>query len=594
MSQAVTTESTITRAVVYNGNRAQIFRRANISLAPGEHTVHVDGLWDAVDRDSLQVAMKKGGGRTTLRAVQFTTVTSVDDVRPQVAELNKKIAVVQQDLAERKEDAGLCTKAIEAYEAVRHKLCRTSATLKDGAPIPAVHDPAKWAAVSQFVSKGITVQKLKKHELDKGIAKVEQSLNELNTELRRFGPSHIKRTTKDVAELLFTVDADGAAVDPVDLLLELSYLVTGASWKPAYDVRIDSKNKSMQLAYNANVRNSTGEDWSRVQLELSTATGTTLGSMPSLRQWVIREPVPDYGYMQQQQQQQQNCLDYELNECMEQRAAPMMQQMMVTNMMQAPAPAAAAAPPPPKPSAFRAAASTSADVKSSGGSSVFKVAAPATVKSDNESVKVAVTVLDLPVHFRYSAVPKLDPSVYLKVRAVNTSAFDILAGPANVFSDNQLVSNTRLDKVSPGGDFWTFLGTDDDITVRRVKAPHHTVSTTGGFLSGKKKVREFTYHYTAKNMKGSEEELVIWDQYPIAQDKRIVVDAKAPSSEQSHTPCELRPVGAKSAEPVRGTLLHKINDDKFIEWFVQAPPSQETKFDFSFTIEYPDELRVLV
>eukprot|EP00672_Neobodo_designis_P027917 CAMPEP_0174829704 /NCGR_PEP_ID=MMETSP1114-20130205/2087_1 /TAXON_ID=312471 /ORGANISM="Neobodo designis, Strain CCAP 1951/1" /LENGTH=592 /DNA_ID=CAMNT_0016063465 /DNA_START=47 /DNA_END=1825 /DNA_ORIENTATION=+ len=592
MSQAVTTESTITRAVVYSGNRAQVFRKANVTLAPGEHTVHVDGLWDQVDRDSLQVAMKKGGNRTTLRAVQFTSVTSVDDVRPQVAELEKQITAVKDDLAERKEDAALCEKAIESYEAVRRKVCKASATLHEGAPIPAMYEPGKWAAMSQFINKGITEQKLKQRTLNKAVDKVQAELDRLNGELRKLGPNHVKRTTKDVAELLFTVAADGAAADPVDLVLELSYLVSGASWKPAYDVRIDSKGKTMQLAYNANVRNSTGEDWKAVQLELSTAAGTTLGTMPSLRSWVIREPEPVMHSMNQfqYQQQEQNMMLMEAEEkCAAAPRREMMRQMMPTNMMPA-----AAAPPPPRPAVFRSAATVSADVKSSGGSSTFRVVAPATVKADNDPVKVAVTVLDLPVHFRYSAVPKLDPSVYLKVRAVNTSAFDILAGPANVFSDNQLVSNTRLDNVAPGEDFWTFLGTDDDITVKRVKEPHHTMSTTGGFLSSKKKVRAFTFHYTAKNMKGTEEELVIWDQYPIPQDKRITVDAKMPTSEATHTPCEMRPVGAKNVQPVKGSLLHKINDDRFIEWFVQAPPSQETKFDFSFTVEYPDEVRIQV
>ena len=46
---------------------------------------------------------------------------------------------------------------------------------------------------------------------------------------------------------------------------------------------------------------------------------------------------------------------------------------------------------------------------------------------------------ELPVFFRYSGVPKLDPNVYLKVKAVNTSEFPLLAGPSNIFADEQLI-----------------------------------------------------------------------------------------------------------------------------------------------------------
>lgn len=581
--QAVTTESKIVRAVVYSGDRAQIFRRAEVALPPGDHTVHVDGLWSNADRSSLQVGLTKGAARTVMRAVQFTNVQTVEDVRPQVAELQKGIDKLKDDEQRLNEDIEL-TKAAEAsYDAVQNKVVDPRNTLHEGKPLPTAYKPDQWAAISQFILKGIRDQREKRVSLTRELEKVKSEMDKLQQKLRSFGSEHVRRKNKDVAELLLTVAAEGVATDAVPIVFELSYLVQGAKWTPTYDVRINSKAKQMQLAYNANVQNATGEDWTDVRLQLSTAAATNVGTMPALRPWVIAEPQFNV-----QQNYQQDCW------MQQEAAAPpqMMQQMM--NVMPASSSMLRSAPSAPAPRSFAAAATASAAVTSQGGSSTFSVVAPTSVKSDNQPVKVAVTMLDLPVHFRYSAVPKLDPAVYLKVKAVNTTAFDLLPGRANVFSDNQLVSTTRLDKVAPGEDFWTFLGTDDDITIRRVKEPHHTLSTTGGFLSAKKKVRTYTFHYVAKNNKGTEEELVIWDQYPISKDKRLVVDRKVPSQDDTHTPCELRPIGAKQAKPVHSRLLHKVNDDQFIEWFAQMPPGQEVKFDFTFAVEHPDDLNMFL
>jgi uncharacterized protein (TIGR02231 family) len=594
--QAITTDSQIVRAVVYAADRAQVFRSCELTLEPGEHTVHVEGLWTEADRDSLQVNVKRGGAAAVLRAVQFTTVTTVEDVRPQAAALGQQLKEKRAEQKTLQEDGTLLESAIATYMAVRAKLVKRSVTVGEGKPAPTAYDPAKWSAMTTFIAKGLAEHKSKRAQLVRKLADVATKIRELEQKLAQYGGQHVRRTTRDVAELLLTITAEeGSGAGVVKLALELSYLVRGANWTPVYDVRIDSVNRRMQLAYNANIRNMTGEDWKNIKIELSTAPATRGGTMPALRQWRLQDlsnvQQTNYGYggLYQQQQQQQESLS---------RPPQMMQQMHCSapasaNMFFANAPSAPP-PPLPRPRDFSAATSQAATVSSQGGSSTFRVAAAASVKSDNQPVKVAVGVLDLPVHFRYSAVPKIDPNVYLKVRAENTTDFDILPGKANVFSDNQLVSTTTLDAVAPGEDFWTFLGTDDDISVRRVKQPHHTVSTSGGFLSAKRKVRAFTFHYTVKNMKGREEEIVIWDQYPIPTDKKINVEAKVPTAEGDVTPCELRPIGAtgKPTAAVPGRLLHKINDDRFIEWFVPLAPGHEAKFDFSFTVDYPEDVAV--
>ncbi len=68
--------------------------------------------------------------------------------------------------------------------------------------------------------------------------------------------------------------------------LVIEYFVPGARWTPTYVCRLDSANSTANIAVRALICQRTGEDWSGVRLELSTAlpmTWCALPELPSLR-----------------------------------------------------------------------------------------------------------------------------------------------------------------------------------------------------------------------------------------------------------------------------------------------------------------------
>jgi hypothetical protein len=74
--------------------------------------------------------------------------------------------------------------------------------------------------------------------------------------------------------------------------LVLEYFVPGARWTPTYVCRLDSKNNSADIAVRALICQRSGEDWSGVRLELSTAQPTNwceLPELPELRLGRVRE-----------------------------------------------------------------------------------------------------------------------------------------------------------------------------------------------------------------------------------------------------------------------------------------------------------------
>lgn len=118
-------------------------------------------------------------------------------------------------------------------------------------------------------------------ELNEKISTIRRQLMELGVST---GPSIRRNITISVNILS----------DEHELALELSYVVSGASWQPAYDMRLDCAEQTMALVYYGLVTQSTGEDWNGCHISLSTATPAVSGHPPALPSKVVeihRAPV---------------------------------------------------------------------------------------------------------------------------------------------------------------------------------------------------------------------------------------------------------------------------------------------------------------
>ncbi len=57
--------------------------------------------------------------------------------------------------------------------------------------------------------------------------------------------------------------------------------------------------------------------------------------------------------------------------------------------------------------------------------------------------QVTVALVDLSPDFHYNSVPRLSPHSFLQAMAKNTSPYTMLAGPANVFMDNNFIAKVN-------------------------------------------------------------------------------------------------------------------------------------------------------
>jgi hypothetical protein len=64
--------------------------------------------------------------------------------------------------------------------------------------------------------------------------------------------------------------------------------------------------------------------------------------------------------------------------------------------------------------------------------------------ADKKPRKVTIAVMDLSVQLHYTTVPSLAEKAYLRAKANNSSEYQLLPGPMNVFNDNVFVANSQL------------------------------------------------------------------------------------------------------------------------------------------------------
>ena len=525
--RAAPVDSRLSAATVYL-DRAVVTRTAATELAPGVHELTFAGLPAALVDQSLQVSGRGIAAATILdvsaRQV-FLEVTPDARLKTFEDELNAllkqrrglddRTRLLETQLASLAQiEAALITPPTK--DAPRATLAELSATL-----VFLTEQRTKSAADRAALDEA-------REALAPQIAAAEARLKELRGTARG-------RATKTV-----TVRVSATAAGRLELALD--YTVPGASWTPAYDARVTTADRAVELGYFGVIRQSTGEDWRDVALTLSTARPSLGGGPAPLTPWTLevskpREPVA-FGERR------------ELGAV----AASAEALNQVSFAMKAAAPAE------------RAADFARATVETAATSATFRIAAPTTVASDNAPQKVAIATSKLTATSEYLAIPKRLPAAFLTAHVTNTSEFPFLAGTMNVFLDGTFVAASQLRAVQPGEKFDLALGADDGIALKR-KLVNRFAEDTGLTNSGRRVTYEFLL--SVQNNKKTAERVVLHDQLPLSRNEKIVVKLLAPDTK------DLKP-----------------DDEGVIKWTLDLKPGEKRDITLKFSVDHPADVNV--
>jgi uncharacterized protein (TIGR02231 family) len=513
------------KSVTIYGDRALVTRAGRTTLGTGAYVLAISGLPASLEDRSVKVSGEAAGAKILDVSVQTTYLDTVPDER--VAQLQKKI----DELKHQQNSVKYRLNGLQAEsQFLRDIKPQPGAGTSDAkAPKYTVEDWQRsltfMAANLKRVGDEIVTGDEEVAVLQKKIDAAQKQLNEIS--------SRLQRVTK-------TMLIDIECTKSGDVALSASYVVFNARWTPQYDVRASRDAGTVQLEYRGVVQQSTGEDWSNVDLALSTARPDVGGVKPDLSPWFVTEAQPI------------------INRPMSRKGGAQMQTMMMKE--------SAAAPTPVPDAEMTAMEEPRAELEPGMTSAMYAIPMKSTIPSDNVSHKVGIMIETLPAEFSYLSAPKLSPFVYLKGTVKNTGEYPLLPGMMNVFGDREFIAQSALKAVAPNESFDAYFGVDPSVTIER-KLINKETEYTGTFTKNTK----LTYHFklTLENKKKTDVTVGVQDQLPISQNEKIVVE-------------QLEPTVAESPRDADGVVTFRAT----------LKPAEKKIWNLRFSVEYPRDMKV--
>lgn len=533
----VTVKSTLTGVTVYMQG-AQLQHKANYTIKPGLSEVIVEGISAQIAPSTIQV---KATGAVVILDSKYefyypqpNTMATVTELPPKVRAaikvLEDSIRLVNFELRDINDE-------IEVLVAARKIIISNGAVKGQGKVNDSIqllkstvdYYTTKVSELNKKIS-ALDRQKVKKTDL---LSSLDQRLNDLRNFATQNNP---QPEIKGIPRIVITLMAKEAASGRIDL----SYLASNAGWTPLYDIRSEASSGKISLTYKAQVRQQTGLDWNDVKLSISTNNPYANKTKPELSPWYI-----DYQEYRKVLEEKAKMRSDAYN------LAPSVNQQ-VTNMGFMYSTTTGVV----EDDALDASEFTT--VVQQLIAAEFKIDLNYNIASDNQNHMVLVKQADLNTSFRYYAVPKLDPGVYLVAQMTKLDELQLVPAKANIFFDGTYIGETYIDPTNLDDTLNLSLGKDPNIVVKRTLLKNQCKER----IVQDKKERSFAYSIEVRNLKSSEIDLTIQDQIPLTTNPDIVIE---------------------KTNLGKGTI-----DDKtgLIEWKFKLKPKENQSFEYDFKVRH--------
>ncbi len=533
----------ITAVTVYS-DRALVTRKGKLTLETGEHELRINNLPPFL-RDSFRAS---GRGPQGTRILNVDVTTAFNPRPPE-----EDFAQLQTDLEQLQHQKQLLQARQDALQDRRQWLRALGEQSKDFARGLAQGQikPQDCADFFQFMSTQAGQDAEAALQLE---IQIQQAQLAIEAQKRAYNQRQGDLIVADRQAAIVSVELTTAG----ELELEISYLVRNASWYPQYDVRVQTDEVQMrgtvELTYIGMVQQSTGENWDKVELSLSTARPSLASILPELQPWYLKEyTAPPHPHAV---------------------AAPM---MYATSRSAKVASLVAASTPfdslemdnmePPAPELVEAEVAIAA-VEKSGTALIFRIGHSIDIPSDNSPHKTTIARDDLPCDFDFVSAPAVETNAHMRATIINSTERTLLEGQASIFLGAEYVGTTTLAFTAAREEFKVFLGIDDDLKIKR--EPTERAVDKGNLLQGDIRRSTYAYRINIHNYAPGRRKVIVRDHIPVPQHERIKVRV------QSIMP-----------PPEERTKL------ELLTWEFSLPPDGEYIIEYRFIVEHPQSLRVI-
>ncbi len=465
-------KASVTGVTVYRG-RASVTRSGSLQLEPGLYDIRFLNLPETIQPETLQARVSN---QSKVLEVQYEQISAADVTLPETETIDHQIEELQ----------GLISTLDQQL-----KLIRMQEDFLNQVGVRAASDATDQGGTSaldldairqqlQFIIDEQTRLNAAHNEVDPERKRLEKELRAAQNRRKAIaGSSQFMR----IATVTIMVAA------PSETSIELSYLVTGATWQPSYNIRTTTDGDTVDIEYDAQLTQRSGEDWNRVDLTLSTAQPTLAANPPVLNPRYV-DVLVSRGPARSLQSPETDLVNkLRRNESLSGSALEF---------------------------AF------DAQVSGEGPAVTYHLPRPVTLKTNIlKQQRSRITTIQSRGEFIHVAMPILTEAVYIRGELTNNSSFLLLPGPVSIFVGQDYVGPTQLATVPPDGTFELYFGIDQSIKATRQLITKKTTKT--GLLGGGLKT-SYDYRIEIENGAGKGITLELWDRYPISRSDQITVD----------------------------------------------------------------------
>lgn len=309
------------------------------------------------------------------------------------------------------------------------------------------------------------------------LQRIDKAISEIEQEIKRIGAGAEKKRT---AEIAF---AAGSCPDQVEA--ELSYHRGSCGWEPVYRVVAQPAQGKTMFSWKAEVRQSTGQDWEKVGLTLSTSRPRRQLAPPGTGSWIIR-PRPQGPIVR------------------EQKALVQTEKLSLM-----------------RDTAGSAAPAMAKRIKKSG----FDLwqAGHKSVKA-GQNKRLIIREYEWETTFSQLIRPGIDHRAFLKAKIESMENVMVPKGQAMMAVNGQLIGKQVFS--FQGREKTLFFGDLPEITGKRVLVDKKAGEE--GLLIGKKQTHTFVYRYEITNGRDEEVLIRVEDARPRTRHEDIRVELESP------------------------------------------------------------------
>lgn len=516
----ISAESKTVKATLFLSG-AQVHRQAKVKLERGANIVKLTGLRENINPTSI-----------IIEGNPAFTIVSVEHKLNNLKKANELFEY--RDLSAQREKLRWEIKKIQADKGVLDEelnVLYANKEIKGREETMNIERLMDYADL--YNDRQIDIS-IKRNELEKRERNANQRMQRLNQQLGEIEKTHNKTTS----EIWITLNANsGGNTD-----LRFSYYTTEASWRPFYDVRMSDGSEKINFVLKGKLTQSTGENWEKINLVLSTGNPSLSTEVPTLSAWNIYSSKPVARANKKA------------------KGATMAYDEVTTK-----APAAhyaekereeSKAEEDDKDMAYNQPIAT---VKNNLTTMEYNITEAYTLPGDNQGYDVDVNVQSTEGQKQYYTAPGYEQKAFVRAQVPGWTRLNLLEGEAAMYYNNQYVGKISLDPETIDDTLKLSFGPDNNIQV--VRRCIHEKSKSQ--VAGSNRVTNRTYEIVLRNNKNVAVELDVNDQLPVAYNKSISVE--------------------------KGDLGGARYDEKtgYLNWKVNLGPGETKRIVFSYKVKYP-------